>query len=264
MTQRDGPPEVIEYTQTTPPEGAPYPVEHVNPDGTVVPRDGVRDGQRDLLPQQQPLVTGNYLDPFTALQFGMWQILDPLTFTTIDRLTLMVDGRVELNQFKLTRIFFDWPDSEDGSIPAPSVSIMAPDEIELQLPGPLSGQQLIEDTLDLYRQGYVLRRLYEMQATLQVVGWFAHKDERAGAHRGLIEAFGGEPGDERPGRRVEVAQYFDRVARYDLMGITYEDTPDNARSKVWPMTARFSADITAVALVEAPAAIREPRFRVNT
>lgn len=240
-----------------------YPDFHENPDGTFVPRDGVHDGQRDLLPQQVPLVTGKYLDDFTALQIGMWLILDALTFTTVDRLALITDGVVEKNTFKLTRIFLDWPDSEDDIIPVPSVTIMSPEEVEMQLAGPLSGQQTYEDTLNLYEPNTVLKKLYELNATLQVVGWFAHKDERAAFRRGLIEAFH-EPGDERSGRRVTIPHYFDRVGRYDLMGITYDDSVDFARSKQWPLTARFAADIEAVSLVQIPVDIRPPRFNVDT
>ena len=174
-----------------------------------------------------------------------------------------MQGGHDKNTFKLTRIFLDWPDSEDGAIPAPAVSIMSPQETELQLAGPLSGQQIYDSTADLYEPGTALKKLYDLQASLQVVGWFANKDERAAFRRGLIEAFS-EPGDPRAGRRVTVHRYFDRVGRYDLMGITYEDTPDNARSKIWPLTARFNADIEAVSLVKLPAHIRPPRIRVNT
>lgn len=246
-----------------PPQPGVYPASVQNPDGTFKPSDGVHEGQRDLAPPQTPIVTGEYLDDFTALQIGMWQILDSLTFTSVDRLALITEGKVEKNEVVLTRIFLDWPDSEDDIIPVPSVTIMAPEEVELQLAGPLSGQQIIEDTQDKYRPGTVCKKLYELNARLEVVGWFAHKDERAAFRRALVEAFH-EPRDERSGRRVTVSRYFDRVARFDLMGITYDDSPDFARSKQWPITARFVADIEAVSLVEVPVDIRPPRFNVTT
>jgi hypothetical protein len=236
--------------------------EYTNPDGTVVPRDE-RSPIRDNLPVQVPRDASLYVDDFTALQLGMWLIIDALEFTTIDRVALVARGRVESNTMKVTRVFFDWPDIEDDIIPVPSATIMAPQEVELELPGPLSGQPLLEETVDVYRSGTALRRLYELKATLEVVFWLQQKDDRAGLRKGLVEAFH-EPGDEFSGRRVSIPWYFDRVARFDLRGIAYEDSSDFARGKTWPLTARFTADIEAVSLVDLPATIREPRINVAT
>ena len=240
----------------------PYPEVYRNPDGTLVPRSGRRNVEVTNYPAETPIVTGCYVDDFTALQVGMFRILEKLTFTTIDRFKRIVDGTVAQNEMVFTRIFLDWPDSEDDLLPIPSVTIHAPEEVEDDSQGPLSGQVLLEETQDLYCEGTVLRRLYELRANLMVTGWLANKDDRGGVRRGLTEAFS-EPGDDRLGRRIIIPEYFDRVARYDLLGIQYEDTIDFARSKQWPISARFLADIEAVALVPTPRHIREPRFNVG-
>jgi len=240
-----------------------WPDVYVNPDGTLVPRSELGAGVQTIYPAEVPLLQRTYVDDFTALQLGMWLILDGLTFTTIDRRALVTSGKIESNTLRFTRIFLDWPESEDDSVPIPSATIYAPTEQDLQLSGALSGQQLIEDTLDVYAPGTALRKIYEVSARMVVAFWVADKDERSAVRKGLIEAFH-EPGDERSGRRVVVPWYFDRVARFDLMGITYEDTPDNARSNMWPLIARFSADIEVVSLVASPTCIRPPRCDGST
>lgn len=235
---------------------------YVNPDGTTTPQSEHAAGMQTNLPAQVPLNQKTYVDDFTALQLGMWMILDSLVFTTIDRLALVTDGKVESNTLKFTRVFLDWPDAGDNSVPIPSATIYAPTETELQLGGALSGQQLLEDTEDVYAPGTVLRSLYTLQCSMVVTMWLAEKDDRSAVRKGLIEAFT-EPGSERSGRRVVVPWYFDRVARFDLQGITYDDSAEQAQGKTFPLSARFSADIEAVSLVQAPATIRTPRLNVG-
>ena len=133
--------------KTIPTEGRlPYPRVYVNPDGTLVPRAASRQIQVTNYPAEVPIVTGRYVDDFTALQIGMFRILEDLTFTTIDRYKRIVDGTVAQNQMVFTRIFLDWPDSEDDLLPIPSVTIHSPQEVETTSPGPQSGQPLMEET----------------------------------------------------------------------------------------------------------------------
>ncbi len=90
-----------------------------------------------------------------------------------------------------------------------------------------------------------------------------NKDDRAGVRKGLIDAFMAEPDDERFGRRVLIPEYFSREARFSLVGISYDDTPDDAKMKHFPLSARFQADIEMVKLVRAPVTLLEPRVRVE-
>ena len=238
---------------------------HVNRDGTTLPWDGLRDGLRQILPPgvNESLLPGAFLDDYTALQIGMFYILSALTFTTVDRRRLIEDGVVETNQLEFQRILLDWPEVEGDRVPVPSATIYAPGEASLDLSGPLSGQQLLEETLDQFAPGTVLRKLGETTAELEVLLLLAHKDERSAVRRGLIDAFMSEPDGEQSGRRVTVAPYYGRVARYDLVGISYPDTPDQARQGQWPLSARFTADVEIVKLVAAPSTIRPPRFNVE-
>jgi hypothetical protein len=238
---------------------------HVNRDGTTLPWDGVHDGLRQISPpgQSEGLLPGLYLDDLTALQVGLARVLVPLTFTTIDRRALVESGLVETNTFQFQRVFLDWPDTEDDRIPAPSATIMAPSGVSLNLPGPLSGQQLLEGTLDVYAPGTVLRKLGETACTIEVVVVVSHKDERSAVRRGLIEAFMAEPDEERSGRRVLVAEYFGRLARFDLRAIDYPDNPTDAQQKQWAVSAKFDADIEVVKLVATPGMLRPTSVAVE-
>lgn len=236
---------------------------HRNPDGSEVPRDEEHEGIRRLVPEATPLLVDRYVDDLTALQLGLARMLLALQPVSIDRQALVTKGAVEARAFELKRAFLDWPDTEDDLIPVASVTVMAPDEQDLELKGPLTGQQMLEGTIDKFAPGTQLRELYELQTRMDAVFILGEKDERSAVRKAIIDAFGGEPGDERVGRRTIVPEYFDRVGRYFLKGITYDDAPDTARGKRWPLVARFDADIQVVQLVATAAEIR-PRFGVTT
>ena len=83
-----------------------WPYVYVNPDGTAIPVDIDSIGSKTNSPVQVPLAASTYVDDFTALQLGMWMILNALEFTTIDRLALVTSGRIESNTMNFTRIFW--------------------------------------------------------------------------------------------------------------------------------------------------------------
>ena len=109
----------------------------------------------------------------------------------------------------------------------------------------------------------MLKSLYALETDLVVSMIMANTDDRAGVRKGIINAFS-EPGDQRSGRRVLVPWYFEREARYTLQSIAYDDDAQNAQANIFPMTARFKADIEVVSLVESPARILPPNINVDT
>lgn len=227
---------------------------HRNADGTETPWAEGTEGAHQAIPQgsNEGVCTGRYLDTLTALQIGMFFILQSMKITTIDRHALVGTGRVELNTTNFQRIFLDFPDSEDDLIKVPSATIMAEGIQELALAGPLSSStRLYEDTVGIYEENTVLQRLYDLDTILTVVCWTDSKDLRSGIAKSIVEGFH-EPDSDIPGRRVVVPMYFDRVARFDLQSIEYEDGPDNSRGNRYPLIARFQSDIEAVKLVSTP------------
>ncbi len=236
---------------------------HTNPDGTQVPRSEDETTRR-VIPPGTPLTPVNACDDFTALQLGLYAVLSKLTFTSVRRADLLrCEGTPANRKFQFQRVYLDWPDPEvEQRANDVSACILSPAEVELQLTGPISGQQIMEDTLDMFCPGTVLRRLGETNATLEVVIWAHDKDDRSAVRRGLIDAFLAEPGDERSGRRVVVPQYYGRPARYDLSGISYGDSPETAQQGTWPLSAKFNADIDLVTLVTAPGPLQQEQTRV--
>ena len=246
----------------------PWEKVHTNLDGTSLPYDRTHTNLREITPQgtDREICPGEVLDDFSALQIGMYRILEQLVFTTVNRRAL-VDSQgqdIRVNEMQFQRIFLDWPNTENDMIPVPSATILAPAEQSTTLgEAPQGGQQILEETADLFAPNTVLRKFGETIVDLQVQMLLNNKDDRAGVRKGLIDAFMAEPDDERAGRRVLVPEYFSRVARFSLVGMDYPDTPDDAKMKHFPLTARFVADIEMVKLVQLPTELLTPRIDVQ-
>jgi hypothetical protein len=58
--------------------------------------------------------------------------------------------------------------------------------------------------------------------------------------------------EEMSGRRVVIENYYDRLARFDLVGVSYGDSAETASRKKYPLLLRIKADISVVDLIEAP------------
>lgn len=238
---------------------------HRNKDGTETPWAEGTEGAHEAIPQgtNEGICTGRYLDTLTALQIGMWLILQSLKITTIDRRALVDTGRVESNSTNFQRLFLDFPDAEDDQVPNLSATIMAEGVQDLALSGPLSATtKLFESTVDVYEKNTVLQYLYDLETTIAVVSFTSSKDLRAGVAKSIIEGFH-EPDSDTPGRRVIVPWYYDRIARFDLQSIEYDDGPENSRGNRYPLIARFAADIEAVKLVTTPPSM-QPKTSVST
>lgn len=224
-----------------------------NPDGTTLYAKVGNESLQVAEPARVGRFQGKYIDDLTAMQVGLWYILDQVKVTSVNRAKMMLRGLAEEAEFRFGEIALDHPDTEDSMAPnAPIVTIMATGETDLQLAGPLSEQPLLEDTINLYKPDTVLQKLYEAAVTLEIVCWFTNKDDRAGARKAVISALSREPLDNRPGRRVVIRPYYDRVAIYDLQGVTYVDDPESAQAKRFPVIFRVASSIEVVELVDLP------------
>ena len=116
--------------------------------------------------------------------------------------------------------------------------------------------RLVEDSLDVYGEGTVLKLSSFLRVQVQLLVMTATKDDRAGVRRAFEDAFLIEPDDDRPGRRVIVPAYYGQTARYQLLGQTYQDDPETAQANQWILTAQLTAEISVVSLVPAPAGMR--------
>ena len=234
-------------------------------DGTLQRRGPQFGGFLEAINSQEPLAAGSqgWVDDFAAVQLGLYQILVNLTFTTVDRVALVSQGRVERNSFQLQSVFLDFAEPENERIPTPTAAIMQSSATVMDNPYGLVSQELLDDTLNVFAPDTVLQKLYEADYRLAVVVWLATKDDRAAVRKRVVEVMGVEPDSDLPGRRIALPWYFERTCRYNIERVEYPDTPDLAMSQTWPLVVEFSARVPAVQLVEAPPCIRIPPSAVD-
>lgn len=201
-----------------------------------------------------PVATDMDLDALSAMQIGFARLLQGMTIKSQNLETLLERSDVQPRGWKLKEIYFDWPSPEDDEKPAPSACVRCPDD-RLYERQDLS-TILLEETLNVFGAGTVLRKLANVTCGLEVTFWNFAKEERRGTAAALERTLLAEPADDRQGRRVAVVEYFDRVARFELKALSYPDNPEAAQAKQWVMQARVGADIDRVVLVAAPPLMR--------
>lgn len=206
--------------------------------------------------------TDRDLDALSALQIGFARLLQAMEPKQLNLEAILANASdVQSRGWKLGRIFFDWPRQEDEEQPSPSACVMAPDDriYERQDLSTI----LLEETLNVFGAGTVLRKLAAVECELQITIWGFNKEERRGMAAAMERTLLAEPGDDRQGRRVAVAEYFDRAARFTLKSIKYPDTPESAQADQWVLQARIGADIDRVLLVVAPPLMQTPQIPVE-
>lgn len=228
------------------------------PDGVdkYVPRppaDGLVLYSEDHLP---PVDATRPVDAFTAIQLGLWAMLSAMRPRSFD-LARWLQGEGERSrELEFQRIFLDWPRAEEDAIPTPSVTVMQGGEALYDQNDINPDNRLVEDSLDVYDEGTVLKLSSYLRVSVELLVMTATKDDRAGVRRAFEDAFLIEPDDDRPGRRVIVPAYYGRSARYQLLGQIYRDDPETAQANQWILTAQLAAEIPVVSLVPAPAGMR--------
>lgn len=233
-----------------------------NPDGTLYRVNPALESLQRFEPAKVAQQVSRYVDDLTALQLGLAKILSPLQFVSLDRKAYHDSGKIEVRVFEFDAIMFDFADTEDSFAKHPVAALIQGSDSQMDLPGPLSPGAIIEDSLDEYGEGTVLRRLFDNSVLLTVMSILTNKDDRAALRKGLLSAFAGDPHSEGSGRRIVIPEYFGQTARYDLVGVDYIDTSDTVHQKKFPLVARIQGDITVVDLVSAPALMR-PDFSIE-
>ncbi len=230
-------------------------VTRTGPDGTerFVPNTNAGRGAQIFttphFPSQQPQ---RAIDAFFALQVGLWQMLSAQEMYSIDTEKLLA-GAPTSRAFRFERIFFDWARQENDRVPNNSVAIQQAGATRYT--DPYLDTVLLEDTIDVFCPGTILKRMHTAEVNINLVVWLSHKDDRGGVRRMLEDMFD-DSEDERPGRRVLIKPYYNQIARYTLSEITYADTSDSATDNTWPLVATVACDIDVVKLVKRPGLAR--------
>lgn len=181
-------------------------------------------------------------------QIALARILQAVQFYGLDAKSFLGSGGTveHTKPFRLHRIFIDWPTSEDLIDPKPSCLIRAVG------PRKYSGQALDnpveEDTIDRFEKDTVLKKSASFSCTLQVEMLTTHKEARRGIEAGMEQVLLNEPFDTRPGRRILMKEYYDRMVRLTVGEAQYEDSPQTAISNEWVVVTRVTAEVDVVLL----------------
>lgn len=196
------------------------------------------------------------VDSFLAAQLGLWQIISAMRPYSFDLTEWLASGSIQSRQMQIHRVFFDWPRAEEDGVPIPSVTIAQDGEGMYDHKGLTN--TLDEETADKYGEGTVLKNVGLLNAPIQLVFMLATKDDRSGVRRAVEDAFLDEPSDERQGRRIVVAPYYDQVVRYSLVGQSYPDDDESAQANQWLLVSRLVAEVPVVKLVRSPSRVPPP------
>ncbi len=231
-----------------------------NPDGTQIVYLPENDyvGKVELV--QTPLPVPWMFDDLSAVQTAIATILQGLALYSVDRKALS-QGRTEVGEMRIQHIYYDTPRPEDD-LKYPAATISAQDTTTIDLED-TNFQQLDEGTLDQYGVGTIVQKLGWLRTPMLVTCWFGNKDDRAGARKVLMEYFAGELWDERPGRRISMPYYYDRIARLDLITIGYPDDPEKSKANEFPLVMNFDTETEWVRLVHAPGTMQVPNFAIT-
>lgn len=204
-----------------------------------------------------------YFDDLTAMQIGVQQIIHSITFKSVNRRELYLRDETHVGAFQIEKIYLDWPDAEDSFAEgSPTAVIMQDGWATYDYTGQNFGGYL-EDTLDCFGEGTILRRLGYVTTDLLVDFLIPNKDDRSAVRKSLVEAFAAEPQGFEPGRKVVIPNYYNRLARYVLKKIQYTgDDPESAKSHLYGLLLQLEADIEVVSLVQAPPVFK-PSYGVS-
>lgn len=198
-----------------------------------------------------------------AAQLALWHLIRRMTWTTRD-LRAIADGDAapHLVQHKLERAYFDWPEWDSPEIPVHNALIAAPDETTWE-PGAQREALLLDNTVDVYAPGSMVRHLGEVEVPLQLIVWFAHKDSRRGFSARFERLAAAELARETWHRQVVVPEYFDRSVTLMLRGFQRPDSPEAVQANRWPYQATLTAVVEMVELVRVPGYVEQVQAGVE-
>lgn len=195
-------------------------------------------------------------DAVSICQLAIYRVLGGIVMHRTNFEAYVATGDIQTASFQFRRLIFDWPRDEEQIKPMPSAAIVAAGEVEYANPD--LGTDLLEDTVDVYREGSVLRRL--SHATMRLVAHmlFAHKEERRAAHSAIERELLAEPDDDEGHRKVVIPEYYDRTVRMMLRSLARPDGADEAKTNTWELQAAFDCEVEVVKLVTDPGRIQQP------
>ena len=222
-------------------------------------RRGADTTRMTYLGEIAPVNIARHLDASTVCQIALKRLLEPLVMHRHNLEALIVNNDLQTSSFKFTRVALGWPRQGEQVKPLPMAVILPNGEAIYKMPNLES--QLLDDTLNAYGEGTVLRQTSRATQELVVHVLSAHHEERR-AIRAAFETFLlAEPNDDQTGRRQIIPEYYSRTVRCELLGISDPDD-ESTRSNENDVIARFKTEVAVVQLVKNPGCLQEPRVAV--
>ena len=237
------------------------PISSVETGNDGIPiRRGSDTSRMTYLGEIAPVNLARHLDASAVCQLALTRLLQTTTMHRFNLKALVENGDLQASAFVFAKVVMGWPRREEQLKPLPMAVVLPNGETTYKMPNLAS--QILEDTLNAYGQGTVLRQTSRATQELEVHVLSAHHEERR-AIRAAFETFLlAEPNDDQTGRRQIVPEYYNRTVRCELLGMTDPDDEARTRSNESELIARFKTEVSVVQLVKAPGCIQEPRINV--
>lgn len=203
-----------------------------------------------------PVNLESHIDVTAAMQIAVYNVLTPMVMYKQDLTALVDTGGVSSGVFAWKEVVFDFPEPGKQEQPIPSAVILPNTETTYGYQS--LETSLLEDTIDAYAPGTVLRKIATASQSLAVYTLSAHKEERRAIKAAFERTFLTEPDDDQQGRRVVVSQYYDRETRITFRSMDYQDTSASDQANKFVSVALFDTTSDVVMLVKRPELVQVP------
>ena len=202
------------------------------------------------------------LDAQSAMEAAIYQLLAPM-----EMYSSSLSGRVSgtpsaAERFTLKQVFLGPPSMSAEQMPVPSAAILPDGKCEYEPMGRRS--KLLEDTIDVFGEGTVLRRTGNASQTFSVHFLAANHDDRRAIRAAIERTFLVEPDDDQVGRKVEVAVNYNRIARIEFRDALDGDSPPSEQSNKCDVIAIMDVATEVVKLMRRPVDTHEAHVNQTT
>lgn len=218
-------------------------------------RQGYEQHRLTYLGQIQPADPFRDLDATSVFQIAARSILQSQRLYRHNLNKIVKNGEIDGEEFKWQKVIFDMPRIGEKPV-LPMAVILATGACNYTSQSDITN--LLDETVDKYGDGTVLRRLGNAVQDITIHSISAHHEERRAIKKAWEQDFLAEPNILLTGRRVTVEQYYDREVRMNLKSIEYPETEQGTLENAHVCVATFEMEVEVVRLVTRPTNIEPP------
>ena len=192
----------------------------------------------------------DHIDASSVMQIAIYNLLRTMTMHRRSLEAVVAGSPGPFSSFSWRKIGFDMPSVGEQEDPMPVAAIMKNSECAFDYQSLQTA--LIEDTVDVYGEGTVLRKIGIATQQFAVHCLSAHKEERRAIRSAFERTFLAEPNDDQAGRTIIVAQHYDQTVRVQMRSLDDAESPPREHANKHETIAIFDADVDVVVLVPRP------------